>query len=94
MTWEHYRDMMLPHITNLGRRKANWNLVRINRQLPWSASNVQAAQRHTMIRGRKLGHRHYLPAHELERRRANMAKYQQQGYKGKRYSRYDTEETR
>ena len=89
MTWEHYRDTMLPHINNLGRKKHNWNLVRIDRNLPWTASNVIAAQRQTVVTSRKLGHRTYLPAHELARRREAMVKYKQRGYKGRRYRRYD-----
>jgi len=89
VTWEHYRDTMLPHINNLGRSKDSWNLVRRDRRLPWTESNVMAAQRKTVVSQKKLGHRTYLPAHERERRRANMERYKQQGYKGKRYRRYD-----
>jgi hypothetical protein len=74
----------------LGRKKHNWNLIRKDRNLPWCESNVIAAQRQTVLDQKKAGHRTYLPKHERERRRANMEKYKQRGYKGKRYKRYDS----
>jgi hypothetical protein len=88
VTWEHYRDTMLPHINNMGRKKTSWNLTRI-RAGAWSNDNVMAQQRQDVLEQKKAGHRTYLPAHELERRRANMAKYKQRGYTGRRYRRYD-----
>ena len=89
--WETYRDLLLPYINNLGRKKDSWNLIRIDRNLPWTESNVIAAQRKFVVTSKKLGHRTYLPEHELARRREAMKKYKQLGYKGKRYKRYDTE---
>ena len=88
MTWEHYRDTMLPHINNMGRRKDSWNLTRI-RAGAWSNDNVMAEQRQNVLEQKKAGPRSYLPPLELERRRANMVKYKQLGYRGKRYKRYD-----
>lgn len=92
VSWEHYRDTMLPHITNLGRRKHNWNLSRQDRNKPWTKDNVIAAQRQTVLDQKKAGHRPYLPPHERERRRVNMEQYRQRGYAGKKYRRYDTED--
>lgn len=91
VSWEVYRDIMLPHINNMGRKKTSWNLVRKDRTLPWTETNVIAAQRDTVVTSKKLGHRTYLPEHELARRREAMEKYKQRGYKGRRYKRYDTE---
>lgn len=91
VTWEVYRDTLLPHKDNLGRGKDSWNLARRDRQLPWTNDNVMAAQRITVVSSKKAGRRTYLPPHELERRRATMERYKQRGYKGKRYRRYDTE---
>jgi len=91
VSWEAYRDIMLPHINNMGRKKDSWNLVRKDRNLPWTELNVIAAQRKTVVESKKVGHRTYLPEHELARRRQVMEKYKQRGYKGKRYKRYDTE---
>lgn len=91
VTWERYRDLLLPHINNLGRKKESRNLVRVNRLLPWSNDNVTVAERITVVSAIKAGHRTYLPKHERERRKASMEKYKQMGYKGKRYKRYDTE---
>jgi hypothetical protein len=89
VSWEAYRDIMLPHINNMGRKKDSWNLVRKDRNLPWTELNVIAAQRKTVVEMKKAGHRTYLPEHELARRREAMIKYKQRGYTGKRYKRYD-----
>ena len=89
VTWETYRDLLLPYIHNLGRKRDSWNLIRKDRLQPWCESNVMVAQRQTVLNQKKAGHRPYLPPHERERRRANMEQYQQRGYKGKRYKRYD-----
>jgi hypothetical protein len=94
VSWEHYRDLLLPHINNLGRKKHNWNLIRRDRNQPWTESNVIVAQRQTVLDQKKAGHRSYLPPHERERRRANMDKYKLKGYTGKRYKRYDTEDAK
>ena len=91
VSWETYKDIMLPHINNMGRKKDSWNLVRKDRNLPWTETNVMAAQRKTVVSQKKAGLRTYLPEHELARRREAMEKYKQRGYKGKRYKRYDTE---
>jgi len=91
VSWTKYRDTMLPHVDNMGRKLHNYNLVRIDRAQGWHESNVMAAQRHTVVNGQKLGKRTYLPPQELRRRRENMERYKQQGYKGKRWTRYDTE---
>lgn len=93
VTWEVYRDLMLPHVNNMGRKKTSWNLTRI-RAGAWSNDNVMAEQRQNILEQKKAGHRTYLPPHELERRRAAMEKYKQRGYTGKRYKRYDTEDTK
>ncbi len=92
MSWEAYRDIMLPHINQMGRKKDSWNLVRKDRNLPWTELNVIAAQRQTVVEMKKAGQRRYLPEHELARRRQAMEKYKLRGYKGKRYKRYDTED--
>jgi len=76
----------------MGRRKDSWNLIRRDRNLPWTETNVIAAQRKTVIEMKKAGHRSYLPPHETQRRREAMEKYKQRGYTGKRYHRYDTED--
>ena len=94
ITWETYRTIMLPYINQMGRKKDSWNLIRIDRNLPWTETNVIAAQRKTVVERKKAGHRRYLPEHELERRRVNMEKYKLKGYTGKRYKRYDTEDTK
>jgi hypothetical protein len=91
VSWETYRDLLLPHRNNLGRGRDAWNLIRRDRNLPWTEDNVIAAQRITVVTGKKAGHRTYLPPHELARRREAMIKYKQRGYTGKRYRRYDTE---
>ena len=78
----------------MGRKKDSWNLIRIDRNLPWTETNVIAAQRQQVVSQKKAGLRTYLPEHELERRRVNMEKYKQMGYTGKRYRRYDTEDTK
>lgn len=91
VSWEVYRDLMLPHKDNLGRGKHCWNLVRRDRDLPWTNDNVMAAQRITVVTSKKKGPRTYLPPKELARRRKVMEQYKQRGYKGKRWSRYDTE---
>jgi len=83
---------MLPYINQMGRKKASWNLIRKDRNLPWTETNVLAAQRKTVVEMKKAGHRTYLPQHELERRREAMEKYKLRGYTGKRYRRYDTED--
>jgi hypothetical protein len=82
---------MLPHVNNIGRGLESWNLVRKDRNLPWTELNVMVAQRKTVVEQKKAGLRTYLPEHELARRRAAMEKYKQRGYKGRRYKRYDTE---
>lgn len=92
VSWETYRDLMLPHVNNIGRGLESWNLVRKDRNLPWTELNVMVAQRKTVVEQKKAGLRTYLPEHELARRRQAMEKYKQRGYKGKRYRRYDTEE--
>ncbi len=92
ISWETYRDIMLPYINQMGRKKDSWNLIRKDRNLPWMETNVIAAQRKTVVESKKAGHRSYLPEHELARRREVMQKYKQRGYKGKRYQRYDTED--
>ncbi len=91
VSWETYRDLLLPHIHNLGRGLESYNLIRKDRTLPWTEDNVMAAPRKIVVEQRKAGPRTYLPPHELERRRAAMEKYKQRGYTGKRYKRYDTE---
>jgi hypothetical protein len=89
VSWETYRDLLLPHRNNLGRGRDAWNLIRRDRNLPWTEDNVIAAQRITVVSSKKAGHRTYLPPLELERRREAMIKYKQRGYTGKRYKRYD-----
>jgi hypothetical protein len=88
VSWETYRDLLLPHINNLGRKKDAWNLVRRDRTGTWNDSNVMASQRISMITANKSP-RPYLPPHERERRRVNMEQYKLKGYTGKRYKRYD-----
>jgi hypothetical protein len=92
VTWEVYRDTLLPHIHNLGRGKDAYNIGRKDRKMPWTNDNVIAVRRSDVVTARKAGHRTYLPPHELERRRAAMEKYKLRGYTGKRYKRYDTED--
>lgn len=92
VTWETYRDTMLPHVDQMGRRPRDWNFVRRDRSRPWTTDNVMAAQRHTVTAGKKLAPRSYLPPLELARRRAAMEQYKQKGYKGKRYKRYDRDD--
>jgi len=94
VSWEVYRDLLLPHVNNLGRRKDAWNLIRRDRNQPWTELNVIAAQRQTVLDQKKAGHRPYLPPHERERRRVNMVKYKLKGYTGKRYKRYDDDDTK
>ena len=94
ITWETYREIMLPYINQMGRKKDSWNLIRIDRNLPWTETNVIAAQRQTVVERKKAGHRTYLPEHELARRRAAMEKYKLKGYTGKRYHRYDDDDTK
>ena len=91
VSWETYRDIMLPHVNNLGRGLDSYNLIRRDRTQPWTEANVMAAPRKTVVEQQKAGPRTYLPPHERARRKEAMAKYKQMGYKGKRYRRYDTD---
>jgi hypothetical protein len=93
VSWEVYRDTMLPHVNNMGRKKTSWNLTRI-RAGAWSNDNVMAAQRQDVLEQKKAGPRNYLPPLELARRREVMEKYKQRGYTGKRYHRYDDTDTK
>jgi hypothetical protein len=78
----------------MGRRKDSWNLIRKDRNQPWTETNVVAAQRQTVVERKKAGHRSYLPPHETQRRREVMEKYKLKGYTGKRYHRYDDTDTK
>lgn len=93
VTWEVYRDTLLPHKDRLGRGRDAYNLGRRDRTLPWTNDNVIAVRRSDVVTARKAGHRTYLPPHELERRREAMEQYKLRGYKGKRWRRYDDKDT-
>ena len=92
VSWEVYRDTLLPYKDNLGRGRDAYNLGRRDRTQPWTNDNVMAVRRADVVRQKKAGPRPYLPPHERERRRKAMEQYKLRGYRGKRYRRYDQED--